>query len=82
MITDYKEIKESVLGCYEKMIETAHQIGFSTEDTSYISAKNQAEKIKDDRFCLMIAGEAKSGSRRTKEKTGGILQTRLMGGML
>ena len=45
MITDYKEIKESVLGCYEKMIETAHQIGFSTEDTSYISAKNQAEKI-------------------------------------
>ena len=28
------------------------------------------------------AGEAKSGSRRTKEKTGGILQTRLMGGML
>lgn len=61
MITDYKEIKESVLGCYEKMIETAHQIGFSTEDTSYISAKNQAEKIKDDRFCLMIAGEAKSG---------------------
>lgn len=61
MRTNFKEIKEDVLRYYEEMIEAAKRCDFPESDTSFKGLKAQAEKIKEDRFCLLIAGEAKSG---------------------
>ena len=61
MRTSFKEIKEDVLSYYEEMLEVAKRCDFPEGDTSIIGLKAQAEKIKEDRFCLVIAGEAKSG---------------------
>ena len=61
MQTNFKEIKENVLACYEKMLQTVKKSGFPEEDTTLRALAAQTEKIKDDRFCLLIAGEAKSG---------------------
>ena len=61
MRTNFKEIKEDVLSFYDEMLETVKRCGFSEEDTTLKGLATQAEKIKDDRFCLLIAGEAKSG---------------------
>ena len=61
MRTSFKEIKEDVLSLYDEMLATAKRCEFSEEDTTLKGLAAQAEKIKDDRFCLLIAGEAKSG---------------------
>lgn len=61
MRTNFKEIKEDVLSFYDEMLETVKKCGYSEDDTSLKGLASQAEKIKDDRFCLLIAGEAKSG---------------------
>lgn len=61
MRTNFKEIKEDVLRYYEEMLEAAKRCDFPESDTSFKGLKAQAEKIKEDRFCLLIAGEAKSG---------------------
>lgn len=61
MRTNFKEIKEDVLHYYEEMLEAARRCDFPESDTSFKGLKAQAEKIKEDKFCLLIAGEAKSG---------------------
>ena len=54
MRTSFKEIKEDVLTFYDEMLATAKRCGFPEEDTTMKGLAAQAEKIKDDRFCLMI----------------------------
>lgn len=61
MKTDFREIKEDVLKFYDEMLETVKRCGYPEDDTTLKSLAVQAEKIKDDRFCLLVAGEAKSG---------------------
>lgn len=61
MRSNFKEIKEDVLSFYDELLETVKRCDFSGEDTTLKGLAAQAEKIKDDRFCLLIAGEAKSG---------------------
>lgn len=61
MRTNFREIKEEVLRYYDEMLETAKRCDFPRDDGSFKSLKTQAEKIREDRFCLLIAGEAKSG---------------------
>lgn len=61
MITSYSKIKKDVLGYYQSFLEIAQKAEYPQNDTSMQSLALQAEKIKDDRFCLMVAGEAKSG---------------------
>lgn len=61
MITSYKKAKEDVLKCYDEFLEIVNEAKMSHDDTSLKALASQAENIKEDRFCLMIAGEAKSG---------------------
>lgn len=61
MITNYKKAKEDVLQCYSEFLDILSKIDFPKDDTSLQALKSQATKIKEDKFCLMIAGEAKSG---------------------
>lgn len=61
MITSYKKAKEDVLQCYSEFLDILSKIDFPKDDTSLQTLKSQAIKIKEDKFCLMIAGEAKSG---------------------
>lgn len=61
MRTNFKEIKEEVLNFYDEMLEAVKRCDYSQDDTSLKGLAVQAEKIKDDRFCLLVAGEAKSG---------------------
>ncbi len=57
MITDYKQKKERVLNEFSTYSELFEQLN---EPIPY-NIKNQAENIKNDKFVLMIAGEAGSG---------------------
>lgn len=61
MITSYKKAKEDALKYYETFLDIAKKTDFSEEDTSFKALKAQAGRIQEDKFCLMIAGEAKSG---------------------
>lgn len=63
MITNYKQSKEEVLRLYSDFIQICEDAKFDSAgtDTSIKALKNQAENIRQDRFLLMIAGEAKSG---------------------
>lgn len=61
MITNYKKAKEDVLKCYDEFLEIVNKAKMSPDDTSLKALASQAENIKEDKFCLMIAGEAKSG---------------------
>lgn len=61
MITSYKKAKEDVLQCYSEFLDILSKIDFPKDDTSLQALKSQATKIQEDKFCLMIAGEAKSG---------------------
>lgn len=61
MITSYKKAKEDVLQYYSEFLDIVSKIDFPKDDTSLQALKSQATKIKEDKFCLMIAGEAKSG---------------------
>ena len=61
MITSYKKAKEDVLHYYDEFLGVIKKADISEDDTSLKALKLQAEKIREDKFCLMIAGEAKSG---------------------
>lgn len=61
MITSYKKAKEDILQFYDEFLQVVDIAGLPADDTSLTSLRLQAKKIKEDRFCLMIAGEAKSG---------------------
>lgn len=64
MITNYKKVKEDVLNAYASflpIIETVKNGKETSYDASLESLKKQAENIKQDKFLLMIVGEAKSG---------------------
>ena len=64
MITNYNKVKDEVLSEYESFLPVVEQAknGRDTSyDTSLKSLAKQAENIKQDKFLLMIVGEAKSG---------------------
>lgn len=61
MITSYKKAKEDVLQYYTEFLDVVGKLEVSEDDTSLKALKLQADKIREDKFCLMIAGEAKSG---------------------
>lgn len=59
MITSYNNVKNEALKYYEEFLDAFHKMGISEGDTSLQDLKLKAERIKDDRFCLMITGEAR-----------------------
>lgn len=61
MRISFKEIKENVLNYYDEMLKTIRKCEYPEDDTTFKGLAAQAEKIKDDRFCFLVAGEAKSG---------------------
>lgn len=61
MITTYKQEKEKVLKMYDDFNVIVRESGFPQDNKSLVALKNQVENIKNDKFVLMIAGEAKSG---------------------
>lgn len=64
MKTNFKEVKNDALNSYNGLLEIIKQAGLEKNEklkSSLESLKNQAERIKEDKFCLLIAGEAKSG---------------------
>lgn len=61
MITSYKKAKEDVLRLYEDALETDKRVHLLSNNKTLEDLANRAERIKEDKFCLMIAGEAKSG---------------------
>ena len=61
MITSYKKAKDDILQFYDEFLGVVRKAEFPDDDTSLKALKLQAEKIQEDKFCLMIAGEAKSG---------------------
>lgn len=64
MITNYKQAKENVLQVYSEFLPIIEKVkgGKATSyDGSLASLAKQAENIKQDKFLLMIVGEAKSG---------------------
>ena len=64
MITNYKQAKLDVLQQYDSFCALLNEVEAfdgSVSDTSLIALKNQAKNISDDKFLLMVVGEAKSG---------------------
>lgn len=61
MITSYKQVKEEALQSYQKLLNVVSDVEMPEGDTSLEILREQAKDIEDDKFCLMIAGEAKSG---------------------
>ena len=64
MITNYKQFKEEVLRTYTDFLPIVKAIKgetTTTYDSSLRYLAKQAEHIEQDRFLLMIVGEAKSG---------------------
>jgi hypothetical protein len=64
MMTDYKQTKNAVLETYEKFLplaERAKNGQETTYDNLLESLAKQAENIRQDKFLLMVVGEAKSG---------------------
>ena len=64
MESNYRQFKEDVLKNYEffvRMIDDIRQEGETRFDGSLEALKVQAENIREDRFMLMVVGEAKSG---------------------
>lgn len=64
MITNYKKMKENVLNVYSSFLPIIDAVkdGKATSyDASLESLAKQAVNIKQDKFLLMIVGEAKSG---------------------
>ena len=54
---DYKQNKEQVLSLYDEYVSTCNMAGKKVDE----SISEQAKKIRDEIFNLMILGEAKSG---------------------
>lgn len=62
MKTNYKQAKDDVLNCYKDFLEIVQQAEIvNAKDKSMVALAEQAKKIEEDRFTLMVAGEAKSG---------------------
>ena len=64
MISNYKKSKEDVLKAYDRFIPLVEEVkqGKSTSyDSSLESLVKQVKNIEQDKFLLMIVGEAKSG---------------------
>ena len=61
MITSYKQVKEEALQYYQELLNVVHDAEVPEGNTSLKILSQQAKDIEDDKFCLMIAGEAKSG---------------------
>lgn len=72
MVVDYKSRKNEVLASYETaeslltaIEENAQRIGMPNPlervESLLTDIRGKAEKVRADRFCLMIAGESKSG---------------------
>ncbi|OOQ65129.1 dynamin family protein, partial [Vibrio parahaemolyticus] len=72
MITDYKSRKNEVLSSYEQVEILIEEIKVNAQraempnplerlEPLLIDIRNKAEKVRADRFSLMIAGESKSG---------------------
>ena len=64
MVNNYKQTKEAVLKAYEDFLPILKKVK-NDKETSYDKSLSQLEKqannIKNDKFLLMIVGEAKSG---------------------
>ena len=64
MITNYKKVKEDVLQVYSDFLPVSDKVKqgkATTYDSSLEALAIQAEDVKNDKFLLMIVGEAKSG---------------------
>lgn len=61
MITSYKQVKEEALQYYQELLNVIRDAEMPEEDQSLKILSTQAKNIEEDNFCLMIAGEAKSG---------------------
>ena len=61
MMTSYKRLKEEALQYYQELLNVARNAEMPEEDKSLKILSKQAKNIEEDNFCLMIAGEAKSG---------------------
>jgi len=72
MITDYKSRKNEVLASYEKVEQLVKELKENAQhidmpnplerlETLLIDIRKKADKVREDRFSLMIAGESKSG---------------------
>lgn len=72
MITDYKSRKNEVLASYEKVEQLVEELKGNAQrtgmpnplervETLLIDIRKKADKVREDRFSLMIAGESKSG---------------------
>ena len=72
MITDYQTRKNEVLDVYKKMEHLIEEVETNCSKADLIdqlvtvqplidNIRNCAEKIREDRFSIMVAGESKSG---------------------
>lgn len=64
MVSNYKKTKEAVLKSYEDFLPILASVKKDKEtsyDKSLIQLEKHAENLKNDKFLLMIVGEAKSG---------------------
>ncbi len=64
MTSNYKKMKTEVLGAYQAflpIVQSVKQGKETTYDNSLDSLATQAKNIEQDRFLLMVVGEAKSG---------------------
>lgn len=65
MITNYKKnyetFKNNALNYYNELLSIVDSAGIPKDDTSLQNLKLIADRIKEDNYCLMVAGEAKSG---------------------
>ncbi len=64
MVTNYKQVKEDVLKQYDSfltLIKNVKENGGTVKESSLTALENQATNIREDKFFLMVVGEAKSG---------------------
>ncbi|MBR3102186.1 MAG: dynamin family protein [Lachnospiraceae bacterium] len=64
MVTNYKQVKEDVLKQYESflcLVKTAYDNGITVKAKVLNSLAELEKNIRNDQFCLMVVGEAKSG---------------------
>ena len=64
MINNYKQTKEAVLKVYEDFLPILASVKKDKEtsyDKSLVQLEKHADNLKNDKFLLMIVGEAKSG---------------------
>lgn len=72
MITNYKKTKEDVLKAYAAFLPIVEKVKDGKEtsyDVSLKSLQKQAENIQQDKFLLMVVGEAKSGNTASNQSS-------------